>query len=308
MEKELLYKYFANKTTSQEEHVILDWVDASAENYKRFLAERKIWNLTLLHSNEDAFGKEKGKTIGLWKAMAIAASIALLLSVSYSLYSIATRTKGTHSILVPPGQRTQLVLEDGTTVWLNARTKLTYPASFGKDSRNVTLNGEGYFEVNPDKDRPFIIHTEKFNIHVLGTTINVYAYDASPVPFELSLLAGKVRMEDKKGNMQLVALKPNEYVTEQNGRLEKRTIPSSDRFLWKDGLICLDDEPFDVLMEKFSEYHDISIIIKNDKYNKYRCTGKFRMRDGIDYALRVLQKDVKFNYERDDETHTILIY
>jgi ferric-dicitrate binding protein FerR (iron transport regulator) len=308
MKKELLHKYFANHTTSDEERQIVEWVDASAENRRQFLDERKIWNLILLHTDEGDVRKNRAAARWLRGAAAIAASIALLLAVPAALYFFRSPSRGVHSVMVPPGQRTHLTLEDGTAVWLNARTALSCPASFGSGARQVTLNGEGYFEVKSDPRRPFVIHTEKYNIHVLGTTLHVYAYDRSASPFELSLLAGKVRIEDKKGAVLYAALRPDEYVIERDGKLVKGAIASKDRFLWKDGLICLDDEPFDVLMEKFSDYYDIRILVRNGAYSKYRCTGKFRMGDGIDYALRVLQKDVKFNYHRDDENLSITIY
>ena len=73
---------------------------------------------------------------------------------------------------------------------------------------------------------------------------------------------------------------------------------------WREGL---DDEPFDSLMKKFSVYYGIDIFIKNNNVSKYRCTGKFRQTDGIEYALRVLQKDVSFKYIRDDDLNTITI-
>jgi len=117
-----------------------------------------------------------------------------------------------------------------------------------------------------------------------------------------------VNINDKKGNIMDIQLKPNEYVVEEEGILQKKPITSMDRFRWKDGLICLDDEPFDLLMEKFSEYYDIQIIVQNKNLAKYYCTGKFRMSDGIDYALRVLQRDLNFKYSRDDEKNCITIY
>lgn len=310
MDRELLHKYFSGVATREEEKQISDWIEISEDNYKKYLRERKLWNILLLNSNDETVSlpRNNRKSLVVWKAAAIAAVVALIVSLSGIIQTSSDPAPGVHVISVPAGQRTQLILEDGTKVWLNARTILTYPASFAKNSRNVILDGEGYFEVNPDKDRPFIVQTENYNVNVLGTTINVYAYSNSTTPFELSLLSGKVSIEDNNRNQQDITLMPNEYVTEQEGVLLKNKITSVDRFRWKDGLICLDDEPFNRLMTKFSEYYDTKIVIKNETYNKYRCTGKFRMSDGIDYALRVLQRDVNFKYKRDEETHTITIF
>jgi ferric-dicitrate binding protein FerR (iron transport regulator) len=310
MERKLLYKYFENRATPKEEKEMLDWIALSTDNYQYYLKERKLWNVLLVNSRDEEIGVQRRKRNPLlgWKITAVAASVALLVSLTGYLFGASGANKNSHSVIVPPGQRTQLILEDGTKVWLNAKTTLTYPAQFDADARRVTLNGEGYFEVNPDKNRPFIIITKKYNVDVVGTTINVCAYSNSVNPFELSLLTGKVHLADSNGAGMNIQLKPNEYVTERKGVLHKAPITSYDRFRWKDGLICLDDEPFDTLMEKFAEYYAIKITVKNNAYNKYHCTGTFRMNDGVDYALRVLQKDVKFNYKRDDETETITIY
>jgi ferric-dicitrate binding protein FerR (iron transport regulator) len=310
MERTLLYKYFGNMTSSEEEQDILEWIALSDDNYQHYLKERKLWNMLLLNSQQEEIGAggRKRNPLFLWKIMAVAASLALVVSLGGYLFKTSDVNKNIHSVIVPPGQRTQLILEDGTKVWLNAKTTLTYTAQFDTDSRRVTLNGEGYFEVNPEKDRPFIILTEKYNVCVLGTTINICAYANSVNPFELSLLTGKVQLEDSNGSEVNIQLKPNEYLTERDGALHKAPITSYDRFRWKDGLICLDDEPFDTLMEKFAEYYAIKIIVKNKAYSGYHCTGTFRMNDGVDYALRVLQRDVKFNYKRDDEAEIITIY
>ncbi|MDR1623807.1 MAG: FecR domain-containing protein [Tannerellaceae bacterium] len=309
MRKILLYKYFENRVTQKEEKDILDWIALSTDNYQNYLKERKLWNVLLLNSQDEGISERRRKRSPIlgWKITAIAASLALLVSLTGYLFKASDTNKNIHSVIVPPGQRTQLILEDGTKVWLNAKTTLTYAVQFDTNSRKVTLNGEGYFEVKPEKNRPFIIITEKYNVNVLGTTINVCAYNNSGNPFELSLLTGKVYLEDSTGASVNIQLKPNESVTEQKGILHKAPITSYDRFRWKDGLICLDDEPFDTLMEKFAEYYAIKIIVKK-AYNNYRCTGTFRMNDGVDYALRVLQRDVKFNYKRNDETETITIY
>ncbi|MDR0750140.1 MAG: FecR domain-containing protein [Tannerellaceae bacterium] len=310
MEKTLLYKYFENRVTPEEEKDILNWIALSTDNYQNYLKERKLWNMLLLNSQDEETGARRRKrnpVLG-WKITAIAASLALLVSLTGYLFKASGSNKNIHSVIVPPGQRTQLILEDGTKVWLNAKTTLTYVAQFDTDARKVTLNGEGYFEVKPEKNRPFIIITERYNVNVLGTTINVCAYNNSANPFELSLLTGKAYLEDSAGAGADIQLKPNESVTEQKGVLHKAPITSYDRFRWKDGMICLDDEPFNTLMEKFAEYYAIKIIVKNKAYNNYRCTGTFRMNDGVDYALRVLQRDVKFNYKRNDEAEIITIY
>ena len=109
--------------------------------------------------------------------------------------------------MVPAGQRVELVLEDGTRVWLNSKSKLTYPTSFGKKEREVILDGEGYFEVTKNEKAPFIVKTHKYDIKVLGTTFNISAYQNKLSAFETSLLEGAVEVFSSN-NTEHVSLTP----------------------------------------------------------------------------------------------------
>jgi transmembrane sensor len=311
MEKGLLHKYFRGDTNPDEEKQIMDWAGASPENYRAYLKERKIWNAILVNykqAESQPVAHFSKHSFNLWKAVSIAASIALLFSLSWMLLNPSSReSKGHQAVLVPAGQRVQLVLEDGTKVWLNSNSSFSYPTAFGSKTREVELNGEGYFEVARDEQKPFIVKTKKYDIKVLGTTFNVYAYDHEASTFEASLLHGSVDVLSRENQNNHIILKTKEKVSEVNGLLQKVAIDNLDRFRWKDGLICLDDVPFEILMKKFSIYYDITIKIENPKVLDYRCTGKFRQSDGIGYALRVIQKDLDFQFIRDDETNTITI-
>lgn len=312
MNKELLHTYFKGETTQDEEKQILDWAEASPENYSEYLKERKIWNAVLVNykqkDKEHTAFRAKNSSFNLWKAVSVAASIALLFTLSWMLFDMSPQDpKGLQAVLVPAGQRVQLVLEDGTKVWLNSNSSFTYPTSFGSKTREVELNGEGFFEVTPNARKPFIVKTKKYDVKVLGTTFNVYAYDHESSTFETSLLNGSVDVCSKENEKNHIILKTKEKVSEVNGLLHKEVIDNLDRFRWKDGLICLDDVPFETLMRKFALYYDVRIKIDNSTVQDYRCTGKFRQSDGIEYALKVIQKDLKFNFIRNDETNTITI-
>ena len=311
MEKELLHKYFRGDTSPQEEKQVMDWAEASAGNYRQYLEERKIWNALLIHytkptENATAFSVQN-KSFILWKIGSIAASIALLISLSWIIFTAnKEEPQSLQAVMVPAGQRVQLVLGDGTKVWLNSKSTFTYPTSFGKNIREVELDGEGYFEVTKNEKAPFIVKTRKYDIKVLGTTFNVSAYQNKLSAFETSLLEGAIDVSTGD-QTEWISLTPNEKVTEIDGILQKDTINNPEHLRWREGLICLDDEPFENLMRKFAVYYGIDIVINNPNVLKYKCTGKFRQTDGIEYALRVLQKDVKFKYLRNDELNSITI-
>jgi len=308
MNKDLLHKYFAGETSEEEEKQIMDWTESSDENYQFYLNERKWWNAILVNSNTmKGLSEERPKrTVNLWMLSTVAASIALLFVLTQWLRPVDMPEEKWQTVWVPPGQRAQITLDDGTRVWLNSRSSLSFPTSFVADKRTVKLNGEGFFEVEKDDKHPFIVQTNKYNIEVLGTSFNVLAYHDYEV-FETSLLSGYVQINSLQYDSEAVILKPNEKVFESSGKLHMVQIDNYDHFRWKEGLICLDDERFEDLVNKFSLYFDIRINIENPKLLNYRCTGKFRQSDGVDYALKVLQTEMKFTYTRDNDLNEIII-
>lgn len=309
MEKELLYKYFSGETTPAEEQKIMDWAEASPENYRFYLRERKWWDAVLVNvpsPEENTEYKKNTRKVNRWKLTAVAASVALLFALSYPIFKSGVQEDKWQSVWVPPGQRAQVVLDDGTTVWLNSQSTFRFPSSFNSDTRKVWLKGEGFFDVEKDEEKPFIVQTSRYDITVTGTSFNVFAYENGST-FETSLLDGSVRISSENNHHSAINLIKNEKVTEIEGRLVKRQIDNFDHFRWRDGLICIDDEPFEVMMEKFSLYFDILIKIENPALLEYHPTGKFRHSDGINHALKVLQRDLNFTYNRDYEKNEIVI-
>lgn len=308
MNKEQLYKYFAGETSAAEEKEIMDWVETSPENYRNYLKERKCWNALLIHTTQTNAQNiiRRKRSVNLWMISSVAASMAILFFISQWLMPENQPQEKWLSVWVPPGQRAQVTLDDGTTVWLNSRSKLTFPSIFMTDKRVVKLDGEGFFEVEKDKEHPFVVQTQKYNIEVLGTSFNVLAYEDYEV-FETALLSGSVQVNALDPHIRPITLQPNEMVSESDGGLRVNRIENPDHFRWREGLICLDDERFEDLIQKFSLYFDIKITIQNKRLKDYRCTGKFRQSDGVDYALKVLQREMRFHYTRNNESNEITI-
>lgn len=309
MKKETLYKYFAGETSSQEEKEIMDWTDNSPENFQSYLKERKLWNAVLVNYKlQTPSGSPKPKkSINHWMLSTVAASVAIFFLVfSQVISSPDLPNDKWQSVWVPPGQRSLVTLDDGTKVWLNSQSTLSFPVSFNTDKRIVELNGEGYFDVAKNEDAPFIVKTSKYNIEVLGTSFNVLAYESNDL-FETSLLNGSVMIKSVTNDSPTIKLNPNEKITLIAGALQMSRIENFNHFRWREGLICLDDERFEDLIKKFSLYFDIHIEIENPELKDYLCTGKFRHSDGVDYALKVLQAEMKFTYTRDNEHNAIYI-
>lgn len=310
MNKELLYNFFQGKTSIQEEIQIRRWMEASPENSKLFMEERKLFDAMILLADEDKIRSYQKKNLFLgnyWvkEIMKVAAVIAVTLlgAYIYNEFNPDEELLAMQKITVPAGQRINLELSDGTVVWLNSRSTIQYPASFAGKNRTIHLNGEAYFEVAHNAHKPFIVETTKGNVEVLGTKFNLEAY-ADKNSFVTSLMEGSVKVTS--GNNELL-IKPDEMAILEHGKLRVTPIEDYNVYRWKEGLICFRDETFVNIMNKFETCYGVTIKIENQKVLNSRYTGKFRQSDGISYALRVLQKDVKFTFERNEDNQIIYI-
>ncbi|GKG75543.1 anti-sigma factor [Parabacteroides goldsteinii] len=206
----------------------------------------------------------------------------------------------------PSGQRAMVKLHDGTTVWLNARSTLRYPNHFAREERKVELDGEAFFDVEHNEHKPFVVSTEKLDIKVLGTKFNVFAYKGRE-EFNTALLEGSVKVYERMNEEKALFMNPNECVELKDNKLVKRPMGNTDFLLWKEGIYAFDDVPFEDIIKKFELYYDIVITVNNSKLMKYKFSGKFRQRDGVESALRTLRKVYYFTYIKDEENNNIVI-
>lgn len=188
------------------------------------------------------------------------------------------------------------MLSDGTKVWLNSRSSLIFPTNFNSDTRNVKLDGEGYFIVTKNAKQPFVVETNKGNVKVLGTEFNVIAYSIDSI-WETSLLKGSVEILIPK-SVDKVKLEPNTMVRLIDNKLVKDHIKETDYFLWREGLLCFNNISVQNMIEKLKLYYGVNIIVNNTKIYRKRYTGKFRTKDGVEHVLKVLKLNNNFTYKK----------
>jgi len=153
----------------------------------------------------------------------------------------------------------QIVLPDGTKVWLNAATTLRFPASFaGMSKRNVELTGEAYFEVAKDKTKPFIVHSDQQEVEVLGTHFNINNYTDEPM-VKTTLLEGSVKVNQNN------ILKPGEQAAiNKAGDIKISMVPVEEAIAWKKGYFEFNDENVYEIMRKISRWYDVQVIYEGD--------------------------------------------
>lgn len=303
-----LIRYFLGQASEEEKEYIHQWIEKDEENRTQFIRERIRFDATIL-ADYPVISRKNHRlrmpyVIG-WFVKGIAAVILLLISFQlYDSYRVERLSQTYQAVAVPAGNRTHLLLPDGTSVWLNANTSLRYPLAFSEKAREIYLDGEAYFEVAKGKN-PFIVRTGKYDVEVLGTVFDIEAYSTRP-HFRTSLYEGRVKLYSSS-HPEAVFLLPGE--TAELVGCELQVNPTEDRnsFRWKDGLIYIEDKSFVEIMELFEKFYDVRIVVNSKSVESLGYRGKLRISDGIDHALRVLQRDFPFNYERDEENGIIYI-
>jgi ferric-dicitrate binding protein FerR (iron transport regulator) len=312
MDRNILHKFHKGLASDEEKKAVKQWLESDPRHEETFRQEREWLNLLILSVSPPDFGSAAKKPPALRRffreALKIAAAIALTLVGSVYFYTekMEAIRLAIHTVTVPPGQRATILLPDSTRVWLNARSEIKYPAFFTSRRRSVQLDGEAYFEVSRNEQAPFTVHTDKCDIEVLGTTFDVDAYSDSE-HFSVALIEGSVKVTSSDNPEQTVTLSPRHKVDYANGLLLTGLIDDFDAYRWRDGLICFKDADFIELMRRLEKCYDTRIIIEDDKFTNHVISGKLRISDGIDNALRILQKEAKYTFIRDSEDAVIYI-
>lgn len=316
MNSDLLYRFFQGAAKESEIIEVKRWVEARKENEERFFRERKMFDATILLKDEQELNEILDRR-SIWKRSVVpflkrAGAVAAVFAVAFCAGWFAMESVNEHrydqmqTITVPSGQRLNLSLPDGTNVWLNSRTTIAYPVTFNKKNRTVTLDGQAYFEVAKDKNIPFMVSTDRGDVRVHGTKFDVMAYSDSD-EFETVLMEGSVSVSLAADPSQRITLTPDTKASLRNGKLICMAVDNYDSYMWREGIISFTNASFGEIMREFEKSYDVHVLIENERVSGARYTGKFRVTDGVDYALRVLQQDMFFMFERDDDHKIIYI-
>lgn len=174
-----------------------------------------------------------------------------------------------NTLLVPTGKDHRIVLSDGTKVWLNSGSKLRFPFLFSGNTREVYLQGEGYFEVSKNKDNPFIVHTENTAIHVLGTKFNVNTYS---VVEKTSLVEGRVTLTAPDGS--LLKLEPGYQSTYDPARgLGKQAFRDDEVLSWMKGVYYFHNIPLAEIKNVIERWFDVKVILDRPEISRYTISG-----------------------------------
>lgn len=228
------------------------------------------------------------------KAKVLKKSNAQLVYAPSAHPSIADRVPVFNILSTPKGGIFQVVLPDGTKVWLNSASSLKFPVEFTGNERRVSLTGEAYFEVAKNKDKPFFVDMNNVQVRVLGTHFNIAAYqDDSDVT--TTLLEGAVQVKSDK---QLSAIKPGEQAVIDNNTSTIRVKPANieQTMAWKNGYFKFADEDIRSIMKKLSRWYDFDVEYR-DEFPNVRLGGTFYRSKGISELLSYMEEVGKIHFK-----------
>ena len=201
-----------------------------------------------------------------------------------------------NKLSVPKGGEYRIELEDGTKVWINSASRLRYPVVFSSNSREVYLEGEAYFEVQRDVDRPFIVHSGEQKVTVLGTSFGISCY-ASEANDYTTLVSGKVKVDFERGKQSFM-LEPGMQVAynKESGIAIEKKVDVAEFVAWKNGKYIFNQKRLEDILSTLSRWYDFEVFYRNEDVKEVLFSGELRRFDDFSYLLRLIERtsDVKF--------------
>lgn len=208
-----------------------------------------------------------------------------------------------NQIVVPKGRKVDITFSDGTKMYVNAGSRVIYPALFAKDKREIVVEGEVYLDVQKDLSRPFIVKTKEFEVKVLGTQFNVCAYeedaDASVV-----LVKGKVEVGTATGRRK-TTLAPNQLISVGKDGTSVKEVDVFEYICWKDNMMLLNNRTAGEVIARLSRHYGRSIVC-GDAVDDIPISGKLDLREKAEDVVNILCQSLYLTYHVDENNRIIL--
>lgn len=276
----VIQKYFAGETSEQEEKYLLAWLEESEEHRKYFFELKSLWGARRVFEESTdlsrfaSFMRSTDHRIG-----SIVAGTAWHFLSTPDIYRVYENTGDAV---------TTVTLDDGTHVWLNARTKLTLPEAFGPTQRNVQLAGAAFFEVARDEAAPFVVSTDKLRVRVLGTSFCMQAYEGSQQA-EVVLEHGSVRLQTPAG-VNLVTLQPDQRALYDaaDDNLAITQVNASHLVLTQYDLVTMSDATLHEIISHIETTFGVRLSVPG-RYGDKRYTFNYQRSNSLEEVLNIVE-------------------
>jgi ferric-dicitrate binding protein FerR (iron transport regulator) len=343
----IIRDFLEGKATAEELKLLLKWIKESKENIRHFNQVCSIWEnsgnvadnqndteiaLRKLNDRIQIVGKESSLELeddrsNQFILLRIAAVALVLIGLTIFLYfgltkrNIKTIESQYVTAIAPKSQKSQLILADGTKVWLNSGTTLKYKMDYGNVDRKIYLEGEAYFEVAKNPSKPFLVYASNIVVKAIGTSFNVKCYLEDNI-IETTLVEGKVQVTKSNNNTvnESVYLNPKERAI--FNRLDNKLVVTTERKVdkdekdkdlstysyiqpksiqsvisWKNEELIFENEPFEELTKRLERWYNVKIRVLDVKVNqKNSYTGKFVNNESLEQVLKIVSRTTPIKY------------
>ncbi len=309
----------AGEASGNDNKKVDEWLNSDAKNKKVFESLAQIWedNPKQITANPDIYRKfllrknqleNKKQSRLIYYALRISAVLFFLVSsvfIANYLFSPENEELVYQEITVPKGSRSSFNLPDGTKVWLSNNSKIKYPAKFQGDTRELNLEGEAYFEVSHNKEKPFIVNIGKNRIKVLGTRFSVTAYpDGNKI--RADLVEGKIQFDIAKnsGGFCSYMVKPSSSLVldQTSGKLYENKIPDGFYDYWLNGIYEFRNESLEDLALRIDRIYNTQIIFEDEELKSKRFSGTISINDNIFTFIEAVKstsiEPIEYKYEK----------
>ncbi|NMH86560.1 FecR family protein [Flavivirga algicola] len=313
-----IWAYITKSADESTRIKIENWKQSHDFDENLFNSIVKLYDVTEKNPYEDVIDIETAKAkfftsvepgykkdFNIKNYMKYAAVIVFFIAIA----GIAYQNLSTHRITIETtyGEEKQITLSDGSVVWLNAVSKISYEE---KSPRTIQLNGEAFFEVAKDKADPFTVETpDHVIVKALGTSFNVKAYPKNTY-LETVLLTGKVEITSKTYFKEKIIMLPNDKIRidKADGLPLKTVIENEQTVLaWREGKIRFENTTFKDIANELSNQLNVKLVFENEKIAKSKFTAVFDKSTSIKNILEVLKMSKEFNYNQNKETNEWMI-
>ncbi len=314
MNTELIIKYLEGRLGHDQEKELFGWLCASEHNMQLFRELEEEWkskhipsveSLAMLQNlrkaiNSNTVGRTRRKWQRMWVSAAAAVAVVAGIFV-YALYGNTERTeaeKQVFAVEAPMGAHSKISLPDGTQVWLNAGSVLSYDSDFNRSTRDISLNGEAYFEVMHDADKPFRVSVGSCSFTVLGTKFNINAYEDDSM-VQTVLMEGSLRFESELAQDIMV---PGDMISwdPSEKTCSKEKVNANQYRSWVNGFILYDSITLPALLKRLSREYNINISLETDKYSDRSFRVSYTNGESVDAILSSLCHIIPIHVVRKD--------
>ncbi len=309
---EILALYLAGEANEEQKKQVETWLAENPTHQKELESLKKIWQEPILYPQKKQFDSQtafqrldariekeglKPKKILFkpqsWRfALPIAASIALIFSVWAIFFNIQDNIRYEQEI-TQQAQKSLITLEDGTKVWLNEQARLRYPEKFTLNTREVYLEGEAFFEVAHNPQKPFIIHTPKADVQVLGTSFLVKAENDQT---ETLVATGKVAVKSEN-QQEAIILTPKQKAVVNVEKVQKQeNVKVEESIAWKKEVLLMKNEAMEPIIEKLEKYYRVKIEVLEPSIFNCKLTGDFNNLD-LEESLQIIRLALGIEYK-----------